>query len=33
LVGHDRQSKGVLDQLRAGEEKVLGIWALAHKHK
>ncbi|GEM_PF-429222 len=33
LVGHDRRSQGVLDQLRAGEEKVLRIWKLAHNLK
>jgi hypothetical protein len=33
LAAHDRQSRGVLDHLRAGEEKLLRVWALAHDLK
>jgi hypothetical protein len=33
LEDQDRRSSGVLDQLRAGEEKILQIWALANNLK
>lgn len=33
LINLDRRPAGMLDQLRNGEEKVLRIWALAHKLK
>ena len=33
LAVHDQNSLNVLDQLRAGEEKILRIWALAHNLK
>jgi hypothetical protein len=33
LADHDRTSRNVLDQLRAGEEKILRVWKLAHKLK
>ena len=33
LAASDRQSRSVLDQLRAGEEKILGVWVLAYQLK
>jgi hypothetical protein len=33
LLAHDRKSPSALDQLRAGEEKVLRLWARAHDLK
>jgi hypothetical protein len=31
LALQDRQARSVLEQLRAGEEKVLGVWVAAYK--